>query len=96
MSVVVGIVLTFLVGLFISFCGYSVLHLFNRWSWVVNLVCFIIVTGCGGKHLSQQAETEPAGAPLILSYGCFIAGLSVSVVGITSDYSVYYKPTAPV
>ncbi|EOD46937.1 putative purine-cytosine permease fcy22 protein [Neofusicoccum parvum UCRNP2] len=96
MSVAVGIVLTFLVGLFVSFCGYKIIHIYNRWSWIGVLVCFIITTGCGGKHLSEQAAAEPAGAPLVLSFGCLIAGFSIAFAGVMSDYAVYFKPTAPV
>ncbi|KAF9640718.1 putative purine-cytosine permease fcy22 protein [Lasiodiplodia theobromae] len=95
-SVALGIVLTFVVGLFMSFCGYKVIHIYNRWSWLGVLICFIIMTGCGGKHLSEQVEAEPADAPLILSFGCLIAGFSIAFAGIMSDYSVYYKSTAPV
>ncbi|KAL0258127.1 hypothetical protein SLS55_007299 [Diplodia seriata] len=94
-SVALGIVLTFVVGLFMSFCGYKVIHVYNRWSWLGVLICFIIMTGCGGKHLSQQVEAEPADAPMILSFGCLIAGFSIAFAGLMSDYSVYYKSTAP-
>ncbi|KAK7700781.1 hypothetical protein SLS57_011973 [Botryosphaeria dothidea] len=94
-SLALGIVITFLVGLFVSFCGYRVIHIYNRWSWLGVLVCFIIMTGCGGKHLSQQAETQPADGPLILNFGCLIAGFSIAFAGLMSDYSVYYRPDAP-
>ncbi|KAF2085523.1 purine-cytosine permease FCY22 [Saccharata proteae CBS 121410] len=95
MSVSVGIVLTFLIGLCTSFCGYNVIHTYNRWSWIMVLICFIIAAGCGGANLSQRIETAPAGAPLVLDFGCLIAGFSIAFAGIMSDYSVYYKPSAP-
>lgn len=95
MTIKVGIVLGGLLGLFISFCGYKALHIFNSYSWVVTAVSIIIAVGCGGKHFNVPVETEPATASMILTFGCLIAGFMLPFAGIMSDFAVYYSPNAP-
>lgn len=93
MTIKVGIILAGLVGLFISFCGYKVLHIFNTYSWAVTVVSIIIVLGCSGKHLDVPVETEPATASTVLTFGCLVGGFMLPFAGIMSDFAVYYTPT---
>lgn len=95
MTITVGIVLAGLLGMVVSFCGYSVLHLFNKYSWAITIVSIVIAVGCGGKHLNNPVPTEPATASTILSFGCLIAGFMLPFAGIMSDFAVYYSPAAP-
>ncbi|KAH8663566.1 purine-cytosine permease FCY22 [Tricladium varicosporioides] len=96
MTVIVGIVLAGILGLVVSFCGYRVLHIFNKYSWAITFVSMIICVGCGAKHLNVPVPTEPATAPMILTFGCLIAGFQLPFAGIMSDFAVYYSPNAPV
>jgi purine-cytosine permease-like protein len=95
MTVTVGIVLSSLLGMFVSFCGYRVLHLFNTYSWIVTTISIIIAVGLGGKHLSNPVATEPATPDLIFDFGCLVAGFMLPFAGIMSDFAVYYSPDAP-
>lgn len=95
MTISVGIVLTGLLGMVVSFCGYSVLHIFNDYSWAVTIVSVVIAVGCGGHHLSETVPTEPAVASTILSFGSLVAGFMLPFAGIMSDFAVYYSPAAP-
>lgn len=95
LTVSLGIVLSGLAGLVISFMGYRVLHHYNRWSWIVMLICAIIATGCGGQNLTKQVSQTPDTAPIILSYGSLMFGFSITFVGLMSDFTVYYRPDAP-
>ncbi|CZR58243.1 related to purine-cytosine permease [Phialocephala subalpina] len=95
MTITVGIVLAGLLGMVVSFCGYTVLHLFNKYSWAITIVSIVIAVGCGGHHLSKPVPTEPATASTILSFGCLIAGFMLPFAGIMSDFAVYYSPAAP-
>jgi purine-cytosine permease-like protein len=95
MTIKVGIILGGLLGLFISFCGYKALHIFNSYSWGVTIVSIIIAVGCGGKHLNVPVETEPATASMVLTFGCLVAGFMLPFAGIMSDFAVYYSPNAP-
>lgn len=89
LSLSVGIVITALIGLAVSFMGYRVLHLYERYSWIPTLIAIIITVGCGGKYLHLQAETEPPAASTILSYGSIVAGFLISWSTIVSDFAVY-------
>lgn len=95
LSLSAGIVITGLLGLLVSFFGYRMIHIYNRYSWIVILVAIVIAVGFGGKHLHQQVPQPAAGAPLVLDFGCLIAGFSLSLAGLMSDYTVYYRPGLP-
>ncbi|KAL3426541.1 Purine-cytosine permease fcyB 1 [Phlyctema vagabunda] len=91
----VGIVITLIISLALSFSGYKVLHFYERWSWIPVLVAVIVATGCGGSKLRLQATPPPPEAQTILSYGCLIAGFMIPFAGIVCDFSVYIKPETP-
>lgn len=91
----VGIAITCICALALSFSGYKILHLYERWSWIPVLVAIVIAVGCGGEKLSLQAETAPAEVSMILTYGCLIAGFMIPFAGIVSDVSVYISPEGP-
>ncbi|KAH9890744.1 permease for cytosine/purines, uracil, thiamine, allantoin-domain-containing protein [Xylariomycetidae sp. FL2044] len=90
-----GIVIVGLLGLFISFCGYRVLHQYERFAWFPGLVAIVIVTGCGGSHLSQQAPTDPATAGGVLSFGMIIASYMIPYAALASDFTTYLNPKFP-
>lgn len=91
----VGIVITCIIAMLLSFAGYRIIHLFERYSWIPVLIAIAIAVGCGGKKLSLQSETAPPAASTILNYGCLIAGFMIPFGGTVSDVSVYISPKAP-
>ncbi|EEP81585.1 conserved hypothetical protein [Uncinocarpus reesii 1704] len=91
-SVNVGIAVVAVIALFISFFGYRVLHRYERYGWIPILVSIIIATGCGGKHLSKQADAPPASAPAVLSFGGLIAGFLIPWAALSSDFCTYISP----
>ena len=94
-SATVGIVITALLALVIAFCGFRVLHHYERWAWIPALIALVIATGCGGKSLSQQVEAPVATAPQILSFGGLVAGFMLPWAALASDFSTYMHPKAP-
>jgi purine-cytosine permease-like protein len=94
-SPTVGIVIIALLALLISFCGFRVLHWYERYTWIPALVAITIATGIGGKHLSQQVETLPATAPQVLSFGGLVASFMLPWAALASDFSTYMSPKAP-
>lgn len=94
-SPTVGIVIIALLALLISFCGFKVLHFYERYTWIPALIAIIIATGCGGKHLSSQKETLPATAPQVLSFGGLVASFMLPWAALASDFSTYMHPKAP-
>ncbi|KAI0022677.1 NCS1 nucleoside transporter [Xylariomycetidae sp. FL0641] len=94
-SVTVGIVITILVSFVVSLLGYRVLHLWERYQWIPNLVAIVITVGCGGHFLRHQADVPAATARQVLSYGGLMAGYFLTFGGTASDYSTYHHPKAP-
>ncbi|KAI1339152.1 NCS1 nucleoside transporter [Xylariaceae sp. FL0016] len=94
-SVSVGIVITIMVSFGVSLLGYRVLHLWQRWQWIPNLIAIVITVGCGGKYLRHQAEVPPATPSQVMSYGGLMAGYFLTFGGTASDFSIYHNPGAP-
>ncbi|KAI2464842.1 permease for cytosine/purines, uracil, thiamine, allantoin-domain-containing protein [Annulohypoxylon bovei var. microspora] len=88
----VGIVIIGVLALFISFCGYDVLHQYERFAWIPALIAIIIATGCGGSGLSKQAPAEPATAGGVLSFGMIIASYMIPYACLASDFTTYLNP----
>ncbi|XXH01029.1 hypothetical protein Hte_007380 [Hypoxylon texense] len=88
----VGIVITGVLALFISFCGYNVLHHYERWAWIPALIATIIATGYGGSGLREQAPTEAATAGGVLSFGMIIASYMIPYACLASDFTTYLNP----
>ncbi|KAI1767178.1 permease for cytosine/purines, uracil, thiamine, allantoin-domain-containing protein [Hypoxylon sp. FL1150] len=88
----VGIVIMGVLALLISFCGYNVLHQYERWAWIPALVAIIIATGCGGSGLREQAPTEAATAGGVLSFGMIIASYMLPYACLASDFTTYLNP----
>jgi NCS1 nucleoside transporter family len=94
-SATVGIVIIALLSLVIAFCGFRVLHHYERWAWIPALIALVIATGCGGKSLRQQVEAPAATAAQILSFGGLVAGFMLPWAALASDFSTYMHPKAP-
>ncbi|KAI1327128.1 NCS1 nucleoside transporter [Xylariaceae sp. FL0255] len=94
-SVTVGIVIVIIGSFVLTLLGYKVLHIWERYQWLPNLIALVIMTGVGGKRLASQQEVPPATAPQVLSYGGLIAGYFITFGGTASDFSIYHDPKAP-
>ncbi|KAI1371590.1 permease for cytosine/purines, uracil, thiamine, allantoin-domain-containing protein [Hypoxylon crocopeplum] len=88
----VGIVIMGLLALLISFCGYEVLHQYERFAWIPALIAIVIATGCGGSDLYKQAPTEPATPGGVLSFGMIIASYMIPYACLASDFTTYLNP----
>jgi purine-cytosine permease-like protein len=92
LSPAVGIVIVGILALIISFCGYRVLHIYERFAWIPALVAIIITTGCGGSQLKNQAPTDPATAASVLSFGMIVASYMIPYACLSSDFTTYLNP----
>jgi purine-cytosine permease-like protein len=94
-SVNVGITITCVVALVVSFMGYKALHLYERYSWIPVFVAIVIAAGCGGKNLARQVvPEEPATVQTVLTYASLIAGFMIPFGGTVSDFGIYVTPSA--
>ncbi|KAI1352697.1 permease for cytosine/purines, uracil, thiamine, allantoin-domain-containing protein [Xylaria sp. FL0043] len=92
---VVGIVIIGVLSLLISFCGYNVLHLYERFAWIPALLAIVIATGSGGSHLSQQVAAPVATPRGVFSLGMSIASYMIPFAGLASDFTTYLNPKFP-
>ncbi|KAF1943343.1 hypothetical protein EJ02DRAFT_343491 [Clathrospora elynae] len=91
----VGIVIIAVLSMFISFCGFRVLHVYERWAWIPALVALVIAAGCGGRGLSKQGPAPAATAAQVLSFGGLVASFMLPWAALASDFSTYMHPKAP-
>lgn len=94
LSWTVGILIVGIIACIIAAMGYKVLHLYERFSWIVSLICLIIVACSGGKHLHQQSAFPPPAASTVMSFGAVMAGYYLPWAAISSDFSAYISPEA--
>lgn len=72
--------------------GYKQVHQFERYAWMVVLVCMIIVAGFGAKHMvNTPMGSGPAEISSVLSFGTTIIGFQISWGPIAADYGVYMR-----
>jgi purine-cytosine permease-like protein len=93
LSVSVGIVITAILTLGISFCGFTVLHIYERYAWIPAIISIIVAVGTGGKELHKQVVYDaPPSAQSVLSYGMIVASYMVPWACLSSDFTTYLKP----
>lgn len=81
-----------ILSLFISFCGFKVLHFYETYAFIPAVIAIVIATGCGGSRLAEQAEMVPATASAVLSFGMIVASYMIPWACIASDLTTYFDP----
>ncbi|KAF1926792.1 uncharacterized protein M421DRAFT_66857 [Didymella exigua CBS 183.55] len=94
-SATVGIVIISLLAMLVAFCGFRVLHHYERWAWIPAVLALVIATGCGGEGLKQQVAAPAATAQQVLSFGGLVASFMLPWAALASDFSTYMHPKAP-
>ncbi|KAF2861568.1 cytosine-purine permease [Piedraia hortae CBS 480.64] len=92
LSPTVGIVIVALVSMIVCFCGFRILHLYERYAWIPALIAIIVATGVGGHQLHRQAKVESIPASAVLSFAGLIAGYVVPWAALASDFATYMQP----
>jgi purine-cytosine permease-like protein len=93
LSVTVGIVITAVLTLGISFCGFTVLHNYERFAWIPAIISIVVAVGTGGKELRNQTTYDaPPPASSVLSFGMIVASYMVPWACLSSDFTTYLKP----
>ncbi|KAF8337621.1 cytosine-purine permease [Cantharellus anzutake] len=91
----VGIVIIALISLLLTFSGYKVLNIYERYAWIPVTIVFIITVGIGGKHIKNVPPPAPATASQVLTFASAIAGFILSWGTLAADYTIYMPPTVP-
>lgn len=88
----VSVLIICIFSLLISIFGYRQVHQFERYSWAVVTLCFVVVAGFGAKHMVNvpmaTGESETSG---VLSFGTTIIGFQIAWSTIAADYGVYIR-----
>lgn len=82
--------ITFIIAVF----GYKFVHIYEKWSWIPNVIIFIIIAvrfGMSGKFSYGSLATGPVEAAGVLSFGGAIFGFATGWCSYASDYTAY-KP----
>ncbi|KAK4225018.1 putative purine-cytosine permease [Podospora fimiseda] len=94
LSVSVGIVIMSVLTLIISFCGFNVLHTYERYAWIPACIAIIVAVGCGGKELTRQTvpEIQPPPVSAVMSFAMIIASYMIPWACLASDFTTYLSP----
>lgn len=91
----VGIVIIALLGMVVCFCGFRVLHLYERFAWIPALIVIVVATGCGGNKLKEQVAVPSPEVSTVLSFGALVAGFLIPWAALSSDFATYMEPNTP-
>jgi purine-cytosine permease-like protein len=94
-SVTVGIVVIAIIAAVVSFFGYRVLHIYERFAWIPSIIAILIAVGCGGKHLHEQVAVPAPSGPTVITFISLIAGYMLPYSSVIGDYAVYFPANAP-
>ncbi|KAI0042800.1 hypothetical protein FA95DRAFT_1547177 [Auriscalpium vulgare] len=87
----VGIVVTSVISLIVSFMGYRALHLYESLVWIPNLVAFITMLVVGAQHVVDLPKAASAPSA-VLSFASVVFASVLSWCASTPDYGVYHAP----
>nr|KIR85128.1 cytosine-purine permease [Cryptococcus tetragattii IND107] len=88
---VAATVILALLALVISFCGYKVIHLYEKFAGYPVLIAFLVSMGTSAKYMDLPGAWGPSGpveAAGVLTFGCAIVGFAIGWVGYAADFTV--------
>lgn len=87
-----GSLILVIITVIVSFFGYRVIHIYEKWSWVPNVAVFIaIIARFHIAHSFYAAPMVPGAttAGNVLSFGSTVFGFATGWTTYASDYTVY-------
>ena len=94
LPLVVGVIIIGICSLIPCFVGYDMVHVYERYAWIVTLFIMCCLYGLGGKagyDVNAQKSLEDTGRALsadVLGYGGIIFGALTGWAPIAADYNV--------
>ncbi|ODV82340.1 purine-cytosine permease [Suhomyces tanzawaensis NRRL Y-17324] len=92
-----GCLIIVVLTIFVSLCGYHVIHIYEKWSWIPNAVAFIAIIARMSisknftfGHMVGGANT----AGSVFSFGGAVFGFATGWTTYASDYTVYQPRNA--
>lgn len=98
LSVVVGIIIVSVITWFITTFGYNILHYYERYAWIPQLVALSILAGVAGPNFSLYGDTTGDASTRVgsrLSFFSLCLSAAITYAGAGADFFVYYPEDAP-
>lgn len=92
-----GCLILVLLTILVTFFGYNVIHQYEKWSWIPNLVAFIAIIArmAMSKNFTWGTTVGgPTTAGSVLSFGGTCFGFATGWTTYASDYTVYQPRNA--
>ncbi|CDK24789.1 unnamed protein product [Kuraishia capsulata CBS 1993] len=89
-----GCLILVVLTIMVTFFGYTAIHLYEKWSWVPNVVCFIAIIArmkISGNFEAGHWGTGKDFAGGVLSFGGTVFGFAAGWTTYAADYTVYMK-----
>ncbi|KFY32740.1 hypothetical protein V495_08778 [Pseudogymnoascus sp. VKM F-4514 (FW-929)] len=94
LSLVVGIVIIVIIAFVVSFFGFSIIHHYERYAWIVAVILICALYGQSAKHFTPTPGFNLATgldySGGCLSYFAIMFGVCCSWCPIAGDYYVHY------
>lgn len=93
MSITVGIVIISIVGYFISLFGFKLVHTWEKYSWILTFILFLVLIGKAAPHVMPDT---PGSDPGLTGVGNWLSIFAINFSNgsgwssITSDYYCNY------
>ncbi|KAG7193433.1 purine-cytosine permease [Scheffersomyces spartinae] len=94
----VGCIILVALTIIVTFFGYHVIHIYEKWSWVPNAICFIAIIARMAKSKTFTYGTTVGGvttAGNVLSFGGAVYGYATGWTTFAADYTVYQPKSYP-
>lgn len=89
-----GVLIITVLSVCVTFFGYKVVHAFEKWSWIPNVIVFLIIAIQMGRSHAFTYGTMGTGATeagSVLSFGATIYGFATGWTSYAADYTVYMR-----
>lgn len=94
----VGCLLLILITIVVTFFGYKVVHLYEKWSWVPNVFVFLVIIArlkISGNFDAGGFTSGTATKGGVLSFGGAIFGFASGWTPYAADYTVFIRKNYP-
>lgn len=100
LTVIVGIIITAVIGWVITTFGYSIFHLYERYAWLPQIIVVSILAGVAGPNFDLTANPAEGVDSLTvrgnqLSFFSLCMAAAITYSGGAADLFVYYPENAP-
>ncbi|OAX38896.1 permease for cytosine/purines uracil thiamine allantoin [Rhizopogon vinicolor AM-OR11-026] len=101
LPLVVGIIIIGVCSLIPCFIGYNIVHMYERYAWMITMISMLFLCGLGGKagyDINAQKSLEDTGRALsadILSFGGIVFGSFTGWAPVAADYNCRLPVNTP-